>query len=296
VKKELVVLGMVLRLAKRRDWWVGDIEALIPSDFKPDYKPRERWLPRHELERLLDALPPKRAARLAFMVATGARLSEAARARREDVSAERVFLRGTKTEKSKRFVPVVLEWQRDMLERALLHGGPHRLFESWGKLTRDVHLRCDQLEIARCSANDLRRTFAHWMRHDSIPEELVAAMLGHVDSKMVKRIYGKLDGGEVEALVRAAAGCATGVPGSADSSDSLDPADTQKCPDLGSDCRTRTCDPVINRRSPCCGISTCWVGSAIAGVSVPRVPLELRGLAKGAAALSLWDLLEEAVS
>lgn len=251
IGKELVVLGQALKIAKRRDWWDGDIEALMPPDFKPDYKPRERWLTRDELDRLLAALPEKRRAQVAFMVATGGRLSESERAQGEDVQPERVWLRGTKTDAAPRWVPIVLPWQRELL--AYAQGRRGRLHPRWVKLVRDVHLRCDQLGIARCSPNDLRRTFAHWMLQAGVPEALVAAMLGHTTSQMVKRVYGKLDGGEVEARVRAVlvapetpADCTAGVSEASLPSDSSEGPTPSFCPDFGSSCWTRTSDPVVN--------------------------------------------------
>jgi hypothetical protein len=44
-----------------------------------------------------------------------------------------------------------------------------------------------------CTANDLRRTFAQWMRQAGAPLELVAPMMGHATTKMLELVYGRLD-------------------------------------------------------------------------------------------------------
>jgi integrase len=41
-----------------------------------------------------------------------------------------------------------------------------------------------------CSPNDLRRTFAAWMRAAGAPPDLIAPMMGHADTRMVERVYG----------------------------------------------------------------------------------------------------------
>lgn len=293
IKKELVVLGVALRIAKRRGWWFGDFDALMPEDFKPEYEPGKRWLTQEEVAAVLLSLPAHRAALVAFSVATGARPEEAPRAQKEDVGASRVFLRGTKTDAAPRHVPIVLWWQRALLERVDTDGkGP--ALRRWPMIRRDLREKADALGIPRFSPRDLRRTFAHWMRQAGVAEDLVAKMLGHKSTKMVKRVYANLGGDEVEALVRAALGCDAGVPtspyqtDSADRSDSKRPAVSPEKP--GSSCWTRTSDPVVNSRS---------LSGDIPDTSEPVVaPVwsdELLGLSRSARSLSdLWDLLDEA--
>jgi integrase len=294
VKKELVVLGQALAIAQRREWWAGSIDALMPRDFKPDYKPRTRYLTRPELDALLASLPPRRAQQIAFMVATGARLSESERALGHDVTADRVWLRGTKTDAAPRFVPIVLPWQVDLLATA--QGRQGALHEPWLKLVRDLHLRCDKLGIERCSPNDLRRTFAHWMKAAGLSDELVAGLLGHTTSQMVKRVYGKRDGGELEAAIRGALGCTTGVSATSESPGPSEAPNLQKCPVFGSSCWTRTSDPVVNSQPYSRVVSARWVGYCSAGVNGAEARLgELRGLRQGLAGLGgVWDVAADA--
>jgi len=44
MSKELVTLRAALRLAKRAGLWLGEIDALLPAGFAPEYRPRTRAL------------------------------------------------------------------------------------------------------------------------------------------------------------------------------------------------------------------------------------------------------------
>lgn len=206
--KELGALGLALRLARRAGLWRGDPAELLPVLPDGDYKPRSRWLSVEEVQRLLAELVPDRAARVAFIVATSARWGESDRATRDDVDLGRslVRVRGTKTAAAARVVPVVLAEQRALLELALRQGeGTAALFAPWPNVRRDIRAACERAKIAPCSPNDLRRTFAHWLRAVGLAPALVAPAMGHVDSRMVERVYGRLEGAELGAAMRRAA-------------------------------------------------------------------------------------------
>ncbi len=81
----------------------------MPEGFSAAYQPRRRFLSGHEAQLLLAQLTPDRAARVAFILATGARWSESERAMRSDIDWRRsvVHLRGTKTAAALRAVPIV---------------------------------------------------------------------------------------------------------------------------------------------------------------------------------------------
>src|SRR5262249_27536140 len=40
---------------------------------------------------------------------------------------------------------------------------------------------------------DLRRTYATWWRHHGVATADIASLLGHKDSRMVERVYGRMD-------------------------------------------------------------------------------------------------------
>lgn len=202
ISKELVTLRAALKIAVRHELWSGNPAAILPIGFSPEYKPKRRFLSEAEMQKLLAQLLPDRAARVAFIVATSANWSESERARKSDVTlsdgvADLVHLRGTKRSSRDRVVPVTLPSQRFYLRFALQHadGKNGTLFAKWQNVRRDLHVACDNVEpdkLPHCSPNDLRRTYAQWLRAAGITTDLIAATMGHVDSRMVERVYGKL--------------------------------------------------------------------------------------------------------
>jgi hypothetical protein len=185
-----------LKLAKRRGLWSGDLAALLPSGFAPEYEPRTRHLSRKELYDLLEQLNPDRAARVAFIVATSAHWNETERARREHVAADlsTVFIDGTKRTSRRRTVPVVSAEQRTLLAYALEYaqGIDGALFTAWANVSRDLKLACEAARTPRCSPNDLRRTCATWLHAAGATPDLIAPVMGHVDMPMVERVYSRL--------------------------------------------------------------------------------------------------------
>jgi integrase len=205
ISKELTCLGASLKLAKRRKLWDEDIDAVMPSNFSTEYKPVERCLTPEELQKLLAQLTPDRSARCAFMVATSACWRETELALREDTSAAQVFLRGTKRSSRRRTVPIVLEFQKTLMTHALKHaeGQSPELFVPWQNVRRDIQAACERAKIASCSPNDLRRTCATWMRALGVSIELVAPVLGHKDTRMVARVYGRMTPEDLAARIYA---------------------------------------------------------------------------------------------
>ncbi len=238
IHKELVTIRATLKLAKRAGLWLGDLDVVLPHGFSPRYEPRSRYLTREELQRLLGSLPADHAARVAAIVATSARWSESSRLRREDVAADlsAVHVPGSKTERSDRVVPIVAIWQRDLLAYAMEHadGTAGLLFRPWGNVGRDLPAACEAAGIARCTPNDLRRTCGTWLRGAGVPAEIIGqVVMGHADSRMVERVYGRLSPADARALLARAlgeegarAGSGRGQTGSfqADSTDSADSA------------------------------------------------------------------------
>jgi len=203
IAKELVTLRCTLKLMLRREKWSGNPMAILPTRFAPEYKPRERYLRPKEMRALLAHLPADHAARAAFTVATSANRGETFRAMREDVDGGSVFVRGTKRSSRRRTVPIVTTWQAGLLAYATEHaqGGAGKLFALDGGFHGALQQACEDLNIPHCTSNDLRRTFCHWMRMSRMPRDLVAAAMGHGSTAMVDKVYGKLDAGELAALM-----------------------------------------------------------------------------------------------
>lgn len=208
IDKELVTLRAALKIAKRKGLWKGDIQAIIPSGFAPAYEPRERFLEIEEVSKLLAKLEPDRAARVAFAIATGANLGETDRARREHIKPDVVWIDGTKRKTRRRDVPIVADWQKQLIEHAKEHalGTGGALFTSWGKVDRDLKAACKRAGIEPCSTNDLRRTFAQWMHAQGVQLDILAPMMGHKDTTMLSRVYARLPTPDLARRVRAALG------------------------------------------------------------------------------------------
>lgn len=197
VGKELGTYRSAMRLARRRGETTLDPATVLPIGFSPEYEPRKRWLSPAEIDALLDELPA-RAGHVAFFVVTGARDSEATRHEREDWNWKSkpplVRLRGTKRPGAARTVPV-LPHVLGLAKRAYAAAAPKgRAFEPWSNIRRDLAAACERAGIPRCSPNDLRRTAGQWLRELVGSADLVADFLGHVDDRMVRRVYGKLEG------------------------------------------------------------------------------------------------------
>lgn len=58
---------------------------------------------------------------------------------------------------------------------------------------RELARACERAGVPRVTPNDLRRTFATWLKQRDVDSAVVAAMMGHSSTAMVDRVYGKLD-------------------------------------------------------------------------------------------------------
>lgn len=199
IHKELTVLRGALRLARRRKEYPFALDEVMPLDFSPKYKPRTRALAVWEVDKLLGKLPTKYAAVVAFIVATGATYpSEAINFdAQRDIQGSLIHLRGTKRETRDRWVPLP-SWARRWFSIAKKTAP----LPKWSNVRRDLINACEEAGIERCSPNDLRRTFGHQLRARGVAPHLIAAMMGHVDSRMAERVYAKLQPAELAHLIR----------------------------------------------------------------------------------------------
>ncbi len=189
---ELTVLRMALRLAARRGREVLPWDALkmpIPGKVEP----KTRWLTPAEVQALCDALLTSRAQWVQVAVWTGARKSEVNSLDWADVDLikETLHIRGTKTERSDRNIPLpaaMLDWLRSRQIKA----GP--LVRPWGSnMTTTLRRGCDRAKIAHCTPHDFRRTFASRLKQLGVDSMVVARLLGHTSSRLVDSTYGHLD-------------------------------------------------------------------------------------------------------
>lgn len=245
IAKELTTLSMAMRLARKDGVACPVFADIKPDDFGAMYVPKTRWCPEDEASALVfsGVLPPRRAAVVAFIVATSSTYpSEVDPVERTMVDAKRyvVHIPGKKRGSRKRTI-VVPTHARRFFDYAIKHatGINGKLFEPWHSVRRDLHVAANLLsmcakcrktrlawarhaggsrkpthaECAACKAtrpfaplspNDLRRTFAQWLVRSGVPNELVSPMMGHKDTRMVERVYGKRDATSVAELVELA--------------------------------------------------------------------------------------------
>ena len=139
-------------------------------------------------------------------MASGARLGEARRAERKHISLEKgfVFILSTKTRRKgvrDRYVPIT-PLTRSLLEQVLAATtGRQKLFDPWTNIGRDMDNACLAAGIPHCSPNDLRRTHGTWLRNAGVEPTLIGASLGHKDSRMVERVYGRLSPAALQTLL-----------------------------------------------------------------------------------------------
>lgn len=212
VRHELVALRQSLKHAHERGRYVGDLRALFPR-FRSRYVPRTRYLTPDEFRKLIGVLQPHRQLWLVLAVYTGGRDSEVDAVLWEHVNwAERtVLLPGTKTAKSRRLVPL-----HPLLSQVLARGrrASGVIVGEWLNVRRDLAAACARAGIDKVSPNDLRRTYASWLKQAGVDSAVVARLLGHSSTRMVDMVYGQIDGGTLARALNMLPGgdCDNGVP------------------------------------------------------------------------------------
>ena len=191
IRKELSVFRQVLKLAQDRGRLRQDPRLLFPR-FRVRYVPRERHLTKDEAQRLFQELPQKRRLWVLIAVILGARLSEVESVTWADFDLKGgwVRLRGTKTSGSDRRVPIPVSIV-PILEAVEVKAGP--VVAHWSNVRRDLADACRRAGIATVTPNDLRRTFASWMKQQGEDSAVVAKLMGHASTRMVDLVYGRLN-------------------------------------------------------------------------------------------------------
>ena len=212
VHKELVTLRKTLRIAHEVTPMERPPTDVVPR-FKAKYVPRRTHLAPMDLERLMPCVPPHRKLWVMVAVYTGACLGELDRMDWKHFNFRRwmVDIKGTKTDARPREVPIG-EPLRPWLMAARKPAG--LLFSRWGNVRRDLGIYCDHAKIDRVTPNDLRRTFASWMKQGGVDSAAVARLMGHGSTRMVDLVYGQLTPDVYRAAVSVLPACAVGVPDS----------------------------------------------------------------------------------
>ncbi len=183
--KSWITFRQVLKRAWKAQRFERDPGSLKPDHFTANYTPRDTYLTEAQADALLDQLEGDRRRTVAFVLGTGARRREWERARAGDLGETQVHLRGTKTKKSERTVPVLAptaKWAR-------LAGSPP--FPPWPNARRDIHAACVRAGVPKCTWNDLRRTFASRLALAGIQSDVGRRMMGHGSEIMWNLVYAR---------------------------------------------------------------------------------------------------------
>lgn len=233
IGKELTALRGLLKVAQRAGKFPRPLFEVLPTEWSNDYEPRRTALTQEQVSALVAALASPRewvdalgkhykrerpslscAAMVAFIVATGARLSEARRATRGQIDLKRglVYFQITKTRKKgkrEKYVPIT-PLNRSLLEQVVAacagKGTAAAMFDKWANVTRDLEIACTSVGCPRVTPNDLRRTFVNWHREAGVDLQSLSDMAGHVDSRMVEKVYGRMRPEQLRDLVLKAVG------------------------------------------------------------------------------------------
>lgn len=174
---------------------------LIPAnpmrDVRPPAasKPRTSYLEQADVLRLLDAQPEPYRTLSALMHGTGIEVSTALRLRRRDIDLETgaIHAHGTKTQHRDRMT-YLDAWAKPYVTRHIAMLTPNALvFPDLNRWTvSDKHREaCALLGIENYTLRDSRHTFAVRAIRAGASAEVVARQLGHGDTQMVNRVYGR---------------------------------------------------------------------------------------------------------
>ena len=118
------------------------------------------------------------------------------RAGAADLDGDRLLVRGTKTEKAWRWLPVSPALAPVLERRVKVRDG--ELFPEWKNDRPALVAACAKAGIEPVTPNDLRRTFCSWLANAGVSPLVAARLMGHTSTIMVERVYARL-GVEVQA-------------------------------------------------------------------------------------------------
>lgn len=220
LSKELTTGRRIFEFAEAERKIGREWRAQFPTDFKPGYDPRDRWLTVEEYEKLVDYLDnPKnqyqkgarerwhadgtrRSLWVTVAVFTGGRLSELQGLEWKDIDWQThggfLTLRSAKVRhgnaRKPRHIPLAPEL-REVLKPIKKDVGlvfPNGWANPALMLTRTARYAGIVGPTETLNDNDLRRTFASWMLQRGATVKEVADLLGHGSTAMVEKVYGHL--------------------------------------------------------------------------------------------------------
>ena len=211
----LTILKAALNHAHREGKCASDDAWRTVRAFREADAAKLRYLSDDESRRLTNACLPDFRALVTAALVTGCRYGELAAMTVDDLNLDGGTLR-VRTSKSGKPRHVVLTQEGRDFIAALAAGqlGSARLFlringRPWGKSEqqRPLAAACAVAKIAPpANFHALRHSYASRLAMKGVPLAVIAAQLGHSDSRMVEKHYGHLSAGYVADTVRAAFG------------------------------------------------------------------------------------------
>lgn len=205
-------------------------DGRLPRDHTPwrEVKPyrnvastRVRWLSIQEQVHLVNACPPDFRQLVEAALFTGARYGELTRLRVKDFNpgTGTVFIEFSKSGKPRHIVLTeeALAWFTTLtLDRAsdelmLQRKGVNRTKRTdmenplaWAASDQAYYLKqaCEAAGLKALTFHELRHTYASTLLNAGVPASIIAAQLGHTDTRMVEKHYGHLCPNAVSATIR----------------------------------------------------------------------------------------------
>jgi integrase len=174
----------------------------------PAGAPRVRWLTIPEATAVLDALPEPYRALHALLMATGADVGAALYLRVRDVDLEKgeVLIRGTKSHDRERTRRLLHEWAASrfwayfrtrpkfgaaMVFDIVKAGEPREKYRATDRALTALQSATAAVKVTDYTSKDHRHTFAVQALKDGYSYSVVSFQLGHADTTLVHRVYGK---------------------------------------------------------------------------------------------------------
>jgi integrase len=182
LRKEFVTLTRALALAKERGLFTLDLD-IVPK-VRVKYVPRQRTISEESFRKLLGQLPAKRLPWVALAIFAGGKASEIEDVQWTDLDfpRARIALPGRTLPLAEPLRKLLEPLRRDPDTGKLLEG---RVVEPWTNQRRDLAEAARSVGIPALSPNDLRKTFAVWLREGGEDSRTVAGMMGHSSTRMI---------------------------------------------------------------------------------------------------------------
>lgn len=211
----LTILKAALNHAHREGKCAGDDAWRTVRGFREADAARLRYLSDDEARRLTNACPADFRALVTGALLTGCRYGELAAMTVDDFNPDAGTLRVRTSKSGKpRHVVLTQEGRDFMAQRAAGKPGSGRLFlrsngRPWGKSEqqRPLGAACAAARIdPPVNFHGLRHTYASRLAMRGVPLAVIAAQLGHADTRMVEKHYGHLSPNYIADTVRQAFG------------------------------------------------------------------------------------------